>query len=148
MQNSVKMADMSRNTALATLFALPLLVAACGTPQERCISQNTSEYRTVSRLLAEVEGNLARGYAWEERQIVRTRLTTCSRVIRDRKGNAHVVNDSCWRDYVDVERYRVPIDPASEQRKRDNLADRQNALEDRATAVVRACKAAYPEEQG
>ncbi len=139
---------MPRNTTLATLIALPLLVAACGTPQERCISQNTSEYRTVSRLLAEVEGNLARGYAWEERQVVRDRLTTCQRVIRDRKGNAHVVNESCWRDYVDTERYRVPIDPAAEQRKRDNLAARQTALSDRAGAVVQACKAAYPADQG
>ena len=41
---------MTRNTALAATLALPLLVAACGTPQERCISNNTSEYRTVSRL--------------------------------------------------------------------------------------------------
>ena len=64
---------MPRNTTLA-LLALPLVLAACGTPQERCISQNTSEFRTVSRLLAEVEGNLARGYAWEERQVVRDRL--------------------------------------------------------------------------
>ncbi|MEE2861699.1 MAG: hypothetical protein VYB46_12915 [Pseudomonadota bacterium] len=134
---------MRRNTALA-LIALPLL-AACGTPQERCISRNTSEYRTVSSLLAEVEGNLARGYAWEERQVVRTRFDQCRRVLRDKDGNAHVTSYGCWRDYVDTERYRVPIDPAAEARKRDGLAERQAALARNARAAVSACRAAYPE---
>lgn len=135
---------MRRNTVLA-LIALPLL-AACGTPQERCISRNTSEYRTVSSLLAEVEGNLARGYAWEERQVVRTRFDQCRRVFRDKDGNAHVSTYGCWRDYVDTERYRVPIDPAAEARKRDGLAERQEALERGARAAVSACRAAYPED--
>ena len=61
---------MTRNIALGLLPVL--ILAACGTPQERCISRNTSEYRTVARLLSEVEANLARGYAWEEREYMRT----------------------------------------------------------------------------
>ena len=136
---------MPRNTTLA-LLALPLVLAACGTPQERCISQNTSEFRTVSRLLAEVEWNLARGYAWEERQVVRDRLTQCRDVRRDRDGKVVGVGyRPCWRDYIDTERYRVPIDPAAEQRKRDNLAARRAALADRAAAYVAACRKAFPE---
>ena len=138
---------MARNTALASALALPLLLAACGTPQERCISRNTDEYRTVSRLLAEVEGNLARGYAWEEREVVRDRLTQCRDVWRDKDGNAQISYRPCWRDYVDTERYRVPIDPAAETRKRDNLAARKAALATNAAAAVRACKAAYPEQE-
>lgn len=139
---------MPRNTALAAVVALPLLVAACGTPQDRCISRNTGEYRAVSRLLAEVEGNLARGYAWEERQVIRDRLTQCRAYARDRDGRVVATYQPCWRDYVDVERYRVPIDPAAERRKRDNLAARQAALAGRADAVVQACRAAFPENQG
>ena len=139
---------MTRNTALAASLSLPLILAACGTPQERCISRNTSEYRTVSSLLAEVEGNLARGYAWEERQVVRDRLTQCRSFVRDKDGKAVAVYEPCWQDYVDTERYRVPIDPAAEQRKRDNLAARKAALAGRAAAVVEACQAAYPEPQG
>ena len=139
---------MARNTALAATLTLPLIVAACGTPQERCISQNTSEYRTVSRLLAEVEGNLARGYAWEERQVVRDYLTQCRTYVYDNDGRAFYGYEPCWRDYVDVERYRVPIDPAAEQRKRDNLAARAAVLGERAASAVQACRAAFPEEQG
>lgn len=138
---------MHRNTALA-LIVLPALLAACGTPQERCISRNTGEYRTVSRLLAEVEANLARGYAWEERQVVRDRLTQCREVWRDRQGRDQIRYTPCWRDYVETERYRVPIDPAAETRKRDNLAARKSALADRAGAYVAACRKAFPESRG
>ena len=136
---------MPRNIAFA-LALVPLAVAACGTPQQRCIARNTDEYRTVSSLLAEVEGNLARGYAWEERQVVRDRLTQCRDFVRDSEGNVRPIYRTCWRDYVDTERYRVPIDPAAETRKRDNLAARKAALSDRAAAVVGACREAYPEE--
>lgn len=136
---------MTRNIALA--LPLVLIVAACGTPQEQCISRNTSEYRTVSRLLAEVEGNLARGYAWQEREVTRPEWDDCPVVVRDKKGNSGVLYRPCLRNTVDTERYRVPIDPAAETRKRDNLLARKAALARPAAAAVDACKAAYPEKQ-
>lgn len=139
---------MTRNVTIVAAMALPFLLSACGTPQGRCISRNTDEYRTVSRLLAQVEGNLARGYAWEERQVVRDRLTQCRSYSRNRKGEVSVYYEPCWRDYVDTERYRVPIDPVVEQRKRDNLAARKSALSNRAASVVQACRQAYPETKG
>ncbi|WP_017998033.1 hypothetical protein [Paracoccus sp. N5] len=135
---------MTRNILLALMPVL--VVAACGTPQEQCISRNTREYRTVSNLLAEVEANLARGYAWEERTVTRTEWDDCPYVIRDKDGHARIVNRSCMREVADTERYRVPIDPAAEERKRANLAARKQALTPNAAAAVKACKAAYPEE--
>ncbi|UXU76384.1 MULTISPECIES: hypothetical protein [unclassified Paracoccus (in: a-proteobacteria)] len=135
---------MTRNIVLALMPVL--IVAACGTPQEQCISRSTREYRTIQSLLAEVEGNLARGYAWEERSVTRTEWDVCSRVIRDKDGKPQIVQRSCLRDVTDTERYRVPIDPAAEQRKRDNLVARKQALARQAAAAVEACKAAYPEQ--
>lgn len=139
---------MPRNTTLAMLVTIPVLLAACGTPQERCISKHTREYRSVSSLLAEVEGNLARGYAWEERQVVREQFTQCRDVWRDKNGNAQVHYRPCWREYVDTERYRVPIDPAAEERKRDGLAKQKTALAGQAQAYANACVKAFPEEKG
>ena len=137
---------MTRNIAFA-LAALPRLLASCGTPQERCISKNTREYRNVSRLLSEVEGNLARGYAWEERVVYDEILTQCRDYVRDREGNARVIYTPCWRDVSTTERFRVAIDPASEERKRANLAARKAELAEQAGVYVRACQAAYPEEK-
>ncbi|MBD9525377.1 hypothetical protein [Paracoccus sp. PAR01] len=137
---------MSRNLVLGLLPVL--ILTACGTPQERCIGRNTSEYRSVSRLLAEVEGNLARGYAWEERQVTRTEWDNCPFVVYDRDGDRHVGYRTCLRDVTDTERYRVAIDPAAETRKRDNLAARKAELSTSAKRAVDACKAAYPEEKG
>ena len=136
---------MTRNIAFA-FAALPLLLVACGTPQERCIRQNTREFRNVSNLLAEVEANLARGYAWEEREVEDTVFTQCRDYVRNEDGELRAVLTPCWRDVTRTERYRVAIDPASETRKRDNLAARKLALSDEAKAYVQACQKAFPEE--
>ncbi|MDN3711765.1 hypothetical protein QWZ10_07820 [Paracoccus cavernae] len=135
---------MSRNIAFALLPVLVL--TACGTPQEQCIRRNTSEYRTISSLLAEVEGNIARGYAWQEREVTRTEWDDCRAWVRGKGGEPVLISRPCLRDVTDTERYRVPIDPASEKRKRDNLVERRAALAKQANAAVSACRAAYPEE--
>lgn len=134
---------MTRNLTLTALACLTL--AACGTPQQQCIAQNTREYRVVSNLLAEVEGNLARGYAWQERTVTRTEWDDCPYTLRDKDGNRRIGYRPCLRDVSDTERYRVPIDPAAETRKADNLRARKAALQSRADEVVRACRAAHPE---
>ncbi|MFV0383003.1 hypothetical protein [Paracoccus sp. (in: a-proteobacteria)] len=133
-----------RNTALA-LLALPLTLAACATPLERCINRQTHEYQVVSRLLAETEASLARGYRWQERLVESDRLVQCRDYDRDDKGRVYVRYYPCWDDYVTSERYREPIDPEVETRKRDNLITRRDALAASAEASVKACKAAYPE---
>lgn len=135
---------MSRNLTLTALACLAL--TACGTPQEQCISRNTDEYRTVSRLLAQVEGNLARGYAWDERVVTRTEFDTCPTVIRNRDGDRVVVPRTCWRDVADTQRFRVPIDPVVERRKAANLRARLADLRPQADRAVAACRAAYPEK--
>ena len=136
-------AAMTRNILLALMPVL--IVASCGTPQERCITRNTKEYRTIASLLAEVEGNLARGYAWEERTVSRMEMDDCEVMVRDRDGRRGFITRSCMRNVADTERYRVPIDPAAETRKRDNLIARKKALTPPAMGAVKACKAAYPE---
>lgn len=132
-----------RNLTLTALACATL--AACGTPQQQCIAQNTREYRVVANLLAEVEGNLARGYAWEERTVTRTEWDDCPMRVRDRDGKPRIGYRPCLRDVSDTQRYRVAIDPAAEERKATNLRARIAALKGPADAAVRACRAAHPE---
>ena len=133
-----------RNAAAAPLLLLAAL-AACGTPQQQCIGRQTAELREVSALLAEVEGNRARGYAWDERQVRDTVFDTCRALVPGPDGQPVLRERPCWRDVSTTERFRVPIDPAAEARKADGLRARQAALSRSAEAGVRACKAAYPE---
>ena len=44
---------------------------------------------------------------------------------RGKDGKPVITYRPCLSNVVDTERYRVPIDPIPEQRKRDNLATRQ-----------------------
>ncbi|MDO5605635.1 MAG: hypothetical protein Q4G25_10805, partial [Paracoccus sp. (in: a-proteobacteria)] len=81
---------------LALMLPLALL-AGCATPQENCIHNHTREYRVLSGLLSETEANLARGYAWRERQVTRTEYDTCTRPVRDRDGEIRLVSYGCWR---------------------------------------------------
>ena len=138
---------MTRNLTLSltAVLAGSMMLSACGTPQEQCVARNTREYRVVSNLLAEVEGNLARGYAWQEREITRTEWRDCPVVVRDRDGNPQWRSRPCLRDVSDTERFRVAIDPAAERRKAENLRQRQAALRSHAEAAIRACREAFPE---
>jgi ribulose bisphosphate carboxylase small subunit len=131
-------------------LTLPLMLltvlAACGTPQEQCINRSTRELRTLERLLAEVEGNLARGYAWEEYEVVRTRWEVCGYSEQTRSDGTVVRHPRmCLEDYTDTLRRRVPIDPAAEQRKRDGLIAKRAQAVLQAEANIKACKVAYPE---
>lgn len=136
---------MTRNLTLAPALLTCLALAACGTPQEQCIGRNTRELRVVSNLLAEVEGNLARGYAWQQREITRTEWRDCPVRVRGKDGKGHWVGRPCLDEVTDTERFRVPIDPAAEQRKAANLRQRKAALAGQAERAVAACRAAYPE---
>lgn len=131
----------------ALLLLLPLIVlAACGTPQERCIRQATVELRRVNALVAEVQGNLARGYAWEEYETTSVRWEVCGYDTIEKDGKQITRPRMCLEDYPVTHRRPAPIDPAAEERKLDGLLKRQAELTRAAQAQIAACKAAYPEE--
>ena len=142
------MSSFTRTRSLcAAPLALALLLTACGTPQEQCINRSTRELRSVQNLLGEVEGNLSRGYAWEEYEETVTHWTTCgggTTVDKDGKVVA-LPSHPCLDDYTVTRRRQVAIDPAAETRKRDGLRAKLSELSRAAEAQINACKIAYPE---
>lgn len=126
-------------TRLVITCATLLALASCGTPQERCEQQVSSEYRQVSRLLNEVNQNLARGYAWDD-GARRSNVSFCAGGFRSRGwgGGIGFGYGTCYD--LDSPRRRVPIDPVSEMRKRDALQQRLAALSQRGPAT---CMARY-----
>lgn len=126
-----------------TIPALVLL-AACGTPQEQCINRNTRDLRTVDRLIAEAEGNLDRGYAYETITVYEDYWTTCPQPAPV-EGEAPPPPRLCLDERaVSVERPKA-IDLNEEARKLDSLKVKRKELARRAEAVIAQCKAAYPE---
>ena len=56
---------------------LPLLLAACATPQESCINGASRELSVINRLVQETRANVARGFAIVEREETIVEQTSC-----------------------------------------------------------------------
>ncbi len=127
------------------ISSLCLFLAACGTPQEQCINRETRDLRVVNRLIAETEGNLARGYGYEEYTVYETDFVPCGYLPDDGDPATGREIRFCRDRVPETTRRPVAIDLAAEQRKLDGLLARRRDLEARAEQVVAACRAAYPE---
>ena len=125
-----------------SLLVLPLaLLAACGTPQERCISQANSQVRVLDRLISETQGNLSGGYALEEQQEVRVINTTCTGQNED--GTTFVF--PCEDTQTRTRRVPVAIDLNAEQAKLNSLLQRREQEAAAAQARAQQCVVQYPE---
>ena len=119
----------------AALGLMVLLLAgglsACGTPHQRCVAAASAELRTIDRLIAETEANIARGYSLERVSETRARLLPC----------AHIDGPFLFCVYDDVvvtERPRA-IDRTAEARKLDTLRARRAELLPATRAALAAC---------
>lgn len=129
---------------------LLLALAACGTPQEQCISRNTRDLRTVESLIAQSEKNLARGYALEDRTEWQPDWVPCGpppppRIGPDGKPRPSGPPRMCWDERPVTVTRPVSIDLNAETRKLASLKQKRAELSRQAQSVVRQCKALYPE---
>jgi hypothetical protein len=117
---------------------LPLLaLAACETPQEACLRDVSRQAGIVEGLISQTQGNLRRGYAVEEDQVVRTVPDFCE--VEDDEGRERTV--FCDRTVVrDVER-PVAIDPEVERAKLEGLLQQRATLAAERTERHLACQA-------
>lgn len=134
-------------TLFRLVLILPLLLAACGTPQERCINTATRDLRTLNGLIEESQANLARGFAYEEYTVTRSRWVHCQGApVVDSKGNVVAGRTyMCLDDYTDTVRRPVAIDLAAERRKLEGMLEKKRELTRVAAAQIEGCKAQFPE---
>ncbi|MCB2134912.1 MAG: hypothetical protein KDE08_03040 [Rhodobacteraceae bacterium] len=124
-------------------LSLTVLLAACGTPQENCIRTATKELRTMDALVAETEANIARGYSYEEEQVIRHTWVRCDRDFLS--PGVPAPRRMCLEPVARVVKRPVAIDPQAEEGKLAGLKSRQKALESEARAAIAACRSRYPE---
>lgn len=122
---------------VSSRLALLLMLAACATPQERCVLDATKDLRTVDGLIAETQANLQRGYAIGQSFERRPRLTFCTGRYRSYSGLSF-----CTTEDIVTRDEPVAIDPEAERRKLGLLRERKADLEVTSRASVAACQAA------
>ena len=119
------------------------LLAACGTPQEQCINRNTRDLRTLDRLIAETEGNLDRGFAYETVTVYKEYWSYCQ---RPQVPDAPPVQPyPCLKERAETIERPKAIDLDAEARKLTGLKVKRKELARRAEALIAQCKAEYPE---
>lgn len=133
---------------LFSVFPALVLLASCGTPQERCVARETRDLRVVDKLIAETEGNLARGYAFEDVIISRPVWVQCTPVVLQPQADGAPPLPSprlCLDDYEETVTRPKAIDLAEEQSKLSGLKAKRAELAIAAKRSVTACQNAYPE---
>ncbi|WP_241557825.1 hypothetical protein [Falsirhodobacter deserti] len=134
---------------MKALFALPLMaaLAACATPQERCIDSATRDLRVVDRLIAQGERTLSRGYGIEQYQVTRPTWRQCG-WYPVRTSDGRIVRGAprmCWEDEIETRERAVAVNLDEEARTLKSLREKRNELIRRSNAAVAQCQASFPE---
>lgn len=132
------------------IFPILAILVACGTPQEQCIARETRDLRVVDRLIAEAEGNLQRGYAFEDVVVSRTVWVNCDPIpVPPPADGAPPPTPPkprlCLDDQDKTITRPVAIDLAAEQSKLAGLKAKQKQLALSANLSITACRKTYPE---
>lgn len=125
----------------AALFVVPLLLTACATPREACLEEVNREVRVLDALIAETRGNLARGFAVEEEQEIRTRRTFCT----GQNEDGSTFRFRCEETDTVTRTVPVAIDLNAERAKLESLEQRQRQNIANAEAGIAQCIARFPE---
>lgn len=125
-------------------LATPLLLAlaACGTPQERCIDRASHDIKVMDRLIARTEGNISRGYAYVETVEYMPAFGYCN--LHPRKPGFEDFDD-CERDVPTKVTTPVAINLAEEQAVLDSMRKRRAEKLRDLPPQIEACRATYPE---
>lgn len=123
------------------LILLPVILAACATPREQCISEVSRELRVVNGLVTQTQQNISRGYALERVQDIRVVSTTCTGTNAD--GSTFTF--PCEETETFNRSVPVAIDLDAERAKLESLLERQAQLQRATDAAIQQCVAAYPE---
>ena len=123
---------------LAAPFLLALM--ACATPQQRCIIKAAPDLPVLNRLIAESEGNLARGYAFADVEVEMDVWKLC----RVDLTPSEVGQTMCLETETTTTREAVAIDLTAEAAKLASMRARRDEIEAQAQPAFAQCQAQFP----
>ena len=123
---------------LAAPFLLALM--ACATPQQRCIIKAAPDLPVLNRLIAESEGNLARGYAFADVEVEMDVWKLCGVDLTP----SEVGQTMCLETETTTTREAVAIDLTAEAAKLASMRARRDEIEAQAQPAFAQCQAEFP----
>ena len=123
---------------LAAPFLLALM--ACATPQQRCITKAAPDLPVLNRLIAESEGNRARGYAFADVEVEMDVWKLC----RVDLTPSEVGQTMCLETETTTTREAVAIDLTAEAAKLASMRARRDDIEAKAQPAFAQCQAEFP----
>jgi hypothetical protein len=133
------MKNYARNSAALLCLAA---LAACGTPQERCIRAATRDMAVVDQLIGEVQGNLQRGFALEEETVYRTEFEDCTPAATAAYPNP--APRLCPVEVPSTTTKPVAIDLTAESAKLASLQAKRAQQGQLAQDAIAQCRAQHP----
>jgi hypothetical protein len=124
-------------------FLILFALAACGTPQERCINGVSGDLGTLDRLIAETQGNISRGFGYETQTQMVPEWVDCTPGATP--DNPKPKSQMCFDDVPQQVRRPVALDLAAEQAKLDSMVKRRGQMASLVAPAIEDCKARYPE---
>jgi len=131
-------------TRLAPTLTLVLSLAACGTPQERCIAGVTRDLRIVDGLIGQSQQNLQRGYAMEDIVQTDTRWAQCSAAVAATATTPAQPAQMCLEDYSYTVAQPKSINLADEREKLAEMQKKRRALAKDADRAIAQCRLEHP----
>lgn len=125
-------------------LAAPVLLslAACGTPQEQCIRSVSHDQIVLDRLIAQTQGNLARGYALVDTVVTTPEMQDCTQSAS--ASNPNPSPQMCFGDVATTVTNPVAIDLTAEAAKLASMQQRRAQMVKELAPAVADCKARYP----
>jgi hypothetical protein len=126
-------------------FSLPILVllTACASPQQRCINQATRDMEVVDQLIADIEGNLQRGFALARETVYRTEFQDCTPAPTAKYPNPKP--KVCPVEVPETVTRPVAVDLTAESAKLASLEKKRAQQGKTAAAAIAQCRTSYPE---
>ncbi|WP_417719332.1 excinuclease ABC subunit B [Salipiger sp.] len=123
------------------VFLSLLLLAACGTPVERCLSGAAAPYRDALKERERIARDLSRGFVFQTKFEQVTRFTGCRQSRHDKSAFP------CWRTDMQPVTRRIPVDRDALRQRDAQLARDLPALRRAASEDQQQCRAAFPPEE-
>ncbi len=127
----------AKRTCVLIGLACVLGLAACATPQQRCVAQATADVRSLQAQIKTTEATIARGYALHRQSVPYTRTRIC----HNKEGLAF----PCHRTGFHRIETPVTVDIDNEKAKLAQMKAKLAKVLPKALAAAKQCRKTYPE---